>query len=455
MAGSGSPELRQLKLELNPLPLTTWDIDIPSVLLSVRVGNISGGYNPDLFDEMVEDFFLCHICRGVLKDALLTSCGHVFCKACLSQTKFYSQHTQTRCPLDNIPLAVDKITEEDFINRWVRQKRIACPLKAKGCEWNGELGDCKRHLNTVCLMFRVKCSQGCGAVVMRCELESHTTKQCLMRKAECQYCNEEVCLGEMDEHWSTRCSSYPTPCPNNCQAMTVERRRMKRHLEDVCPLSVLPCKYQKYGCEHECPRREMSYHLATGMQAHLEHLNLHTELIEESNKSEIEKLEKRIDVLGDALSSLTNKSPYIWVVTGISDKMKTGASILSPSIYTKNGFKFNLKMYCNGIDEDSLSFISLVLCNSSQKDTPIQLKLEVSLLNQLSDTLHHVVETQTEVVGVGEILDPSLVEFKSHSQVKQISCLSVYLQNDTIYIRVSASLLSDPPSQWLRNVYDV
>ena len=456
MTGSGSPELRQLKLELNPLPLTTWDIDIPSVLLSVRVGNISGGYNPDLFDESVEDFFLCHICKGVLKEALLTPCGHVFCKVCLYQAKFYSQHTETRCPMDNNPLVLEKITEEDFINRWVRQKRIQCPLKSKGCEWSGELGDCKKHLNTVCLMFRVKCSQGCGAVVMRCELESHTTKQCLMRKVECQYCVEEVCLGEMDEHWSTRCNVYPTPCPNNCQTIPVERRNLKRHLEDDCPLSVLPCKYQKYGCEHECSRREMPCHLSTDIQSHLGHLNLHTELIEVSHTSEVARLEGRIDNLQEVLYSLTNSSPYIWEVKGISAKMETGATLLSPPIYANNGMRFNMKLYCNGMDEGSESFISLVPCFSdkpTEQETPLQLKMQTSLLNQLTNTLHHVVHAELAVTGAEEVVSSSLVKFQSHSQLRQSSCLCVYLQYDTIYIRITATTISEQPTSWLLNCF--
>ncbi|KAI6645941.1 hypothetical protein LOD99_13198 [Oopsacas minuta] len=453
MAGSGSPELRQLKLELNPLPLTTWDIDIPSVLLSVRVGNISGGYNPDIFDEMVEDFFLCHICKGVLKDALLTPCGHVFCKVCLYQAKFYSQHTETRCPLDNIPLSMDKITEEDFINRWVRQKRIQCPLKAKGCEWNGELGDCKRHLNTACQMFRIKCSQGCGAVVMRCEVDSHTTKQCLMRKVGCKYCTGEVCLGEMDKHWSTRCNMFPTPCPNNCQTLTVERRKMKRHLEDFCPLSVLPCKYQRYGCEHECSRREMPCHLSTDIQAHLEHLNIHTEVIEETHRTEVERLERRIYALEEMMSSVANRSPYIWQISGISTKMESGAIVVSPCIYTNNGMEFRLKMYCDGLDENYTSFISLVVCFSDNSiDTPLQLKLQISLLNQLSNTLHHVVETELEVIGTEEVVNPSLIQFKSHSQIRQSSYLFRYMQNDIIYIKVNATLISEAPRSWLKNV---
>lgn len=457
MAGSGSPapEFRQLKLELNPLPLTTSDIDIPSVLLSVKVGNIYGGYNPDLFDELVEDFFLCHICKGILRDALLTPCGHVFCKACLSQTRLYSQTTETRCPLDNTLMELESIREEDFINRWVRQKRIQCPLKAKGCEWNGELGDCKRHLSTACLMYRVKCSLGCGVVVMRCELDSHISKQCMMRKVNCQYCTGEVSLGEMEEHWSIGCNLYPILCPNSCQSSTVERCKLKRHLDQDCPLTVLPCKYQKYGCEHECSRRDLTGHLSANVQLHLEHLYQHSQLQEECHRSEMGTLGRQISSLQDSIASITNKSPYVWKVRKINALMEDGGTLLSPSLFTSEGIHFSVKLHCNGLDENSDSFLSLVASfphvTTSSDNSPLRLKFDCSLLNQTSDDSHYMVSTQFNVLEPGEVVDASLVKFVSHRQVRQSSSLVLFLKDDIVYLKISAHLVTSLSKPWLHD----
>lgn len=59
-------------------------------LLYVKVGTITGGYDPEFFQESMEDHFVCPICKGVLHNpALIVECGHVFCENCLEENNRY------------------------------------------------------------------------------------------------------------------------------------------------------------------------------------------------------------------------------------------------------------------------------------------------------------------------------------------------------------------------------
>ena len=64
--------------------ITPDDID---GLLFVRVGTIYGGYDPEFFQENMEEHFVCPICKGILScPTLIVECGHVFCERCIQET---------------------------------------------------------------------------------------------------------------------------------------------------------------------------------------------------------------------------------------------------------------------------------------------------------------------------------------------------------------------------------
>ena len=49
------------------------------------------------------------------------------------------------------------------------------------------------------------------------------------------------------------------PCTNTECTETIEREKMKRHLDD-CDYTIIPCKYMKIGCDMELNRRDMIAH---------------------------------------------------------------------------------------------------------------------------------------------------------------------------------------------------
>ncbi|XP_018319661.1 TNF receptor-associated factor 6 [Agrilus planipennis] len=99
-------------------------------------------YNSQNFDQpeencLVEDDtqvpearFECPICLTWLRDPVLTSCGHRFCRKCI-----YSWlEKDTDCPVDKTKLNKDTdIFPDNFTRREISQQKTKCPNVVRGC----------------------------------------------------------------------------------------------------------------------------------------------------------------------------------------------------------------------------------------------------------------------------------------------------------------------------------
>lgn len=73
--------------------------------------------------------FECPICLAWLRDPVLTSCGHRFCRNCI-----YSWlERENACPVDNMKLNKEDIFPDNFTRREISQQRTKCPNIVRGC----------------------------------------------------------------------------------------------------------------------------------------------------------------------------------------------------------------------------------------------------------------------------------------------------------------------------------
>ena len=82
---------------------------------------------------------------------------------------------------------------------------------------------------------------------------------CPKRPWRCQY----LLLPTMLEQMSIcpmQCSTFPEPCPNRCEAGTVERCVLERHLATECPLQLVACEFSRAGCTEKVPRKDLARH---------------------------------------------------------------------------------------------------------------------------------------------------------------------------------------------------
>ena len=110
--------------------------------LAGEMGKFSGGHDYDFVDQPPKSLE-CLICLLRLRNPMVISCcGNHFCEPCISRIT----NIRKPCPLCNSPDFTTFLHKG--VAREVSSLRVYCPKKAQGCDWQGELGQVDRHLNS-------------------------------------------------------------------------------------------------------------------------------------------------------------------------------------------------------------------------------------------------------------------------------------------------------------------
>ena len=251
----------------------------------------------DFVEPPPEEFF-CPVSLAVLLEPYLTPC----CGAHLSQEAYQRLQGQP-CPMcreENLTGVLDK-----SVKRKVLSLKVRCPHRAEGCEWQGELRSLEQHLNTNsseeggCKYVGVDCPYACGERVQRRSLEEHKSQHCPLRPFTCQYCSHTAAFQAVtEEHWPV-CEKYPLQCPYECGEEEMERKCLKEHLEQTCPLEVIQCEFSYAGCGAQLQRRLMSAHKKENVEAHLSMLSLVAQ--------EVPKLQSIVQQQADLIKQITDQ----------------------------------------------------------------------------------------------------------------------------------------------------
>lgn len=71
-------------------------------------------------EPVTQENYECPICLNLLKDPVLTKCGHRYCKSCLDQ---WREKNNTKCPLDDLDLSLEDIFPDNYTKREIEQIR--------------------------------------------------------------------------------------------------------------------------------------------------------------------------------------------------------------------------------------------------------------------------------------------------------------------------------------------
>ena len=186
----------------------------------------------DFVEEPAGEFF-CAVSLELLREPQQTDCcGHHLSVEVAQRL----QGEGKPCPMCQHPHFT---THPDiFHRRKIQQLTVHCQYKNSGCEWTGELGNLKDHV--------IKCPK---------------------QPWQCTYCTFSGLRDTEEDHLSG-CGQFPVPCPNGCEAGSVERCSLEQHLLE-CPLQLVGCEYAAMGCAVRLPRREMREHIRQSGQEHL------------------------------------------------------------------------------------------------------------------------------------------------------------------------------------------
>ena len=359
----------------------------------------------DFVERPSQDFF-CPVSLELLLEPQLTSCcGHHLSIEAATRL----QREGRACPMCNGEQWQYMIDKNH--RRKVHEVRVRCWHKDNGCEWVGELN-------------------GLGQHAFSCE----------NRLWKCEYCGlrYEFLEGEK-KHWPT-CATFPEPCPNSCEVVSVERCNMEQH-RSVCPLEPLACEMKEFGCSVVVPRKELATHMK---ESELQHLTAMTMLnlrltkqlqqdsterdkkiaqLQEEKEKKIIELQQEVTAHKEKLAQTQNKiTPPIGASGGWGEMIAQNkftpapapigasegecelivqnylllkdntADCYSNSFYSHYcGYKFKLKI--DFYEDDIAARLYLMKGEyDRQLHWPVTVSVRLELLNQIGDH-HHVVKT--------------------------------------------------------------
>ena len=202
-----------------------------------------GGYRKYILKENLterdEALLICDNCKGIMREAIMSSKGERFCSCCDEQFRFWFWG-----PTPNV--ASRKI---------ISSLKCCCPLMHRGCDWLGTLNDCENHLDT-CGYVYDNCVLGCGEVLERGQLKAHETNNCSSRKIRCGHCDTKLISYYLTRHLD-RCPKMEVSCELRC-GKKLCRENMAQHLKKECGLVVETCKLR---CGVELTRDELKIHV--------------------------------------------------------------------------------------------------------------------------------------------------------------------------------------------------
>ena len=261
-----------------------------------------GGYRKDILKENLTDrdevFLICGICKGIMREACVTSIGEQICSCC--EVLNHSRQTPN-----------------EVVKKMVNSLKCSCPLLERGCEWIGTLKDCEKHLET-CSYVRDQCKLACGAVLHRNKLRAHEAEKCPNRKVECEHCNQYFTFGDLTTHHK-ECPKIELSCELKCDVIMC-REDMSQHMEHECAEKVIMCPFVKYSCEvSSIKRKYLSQHLEEKRTEHLElKLNAMEDILLKQSK-EANQQRKYID---NQIIRINRMSEHINALCSISDTTK-------------------------------------------------------------------------------------------------------------------------------------
>lgn len=283
-------------------------------------------------DEFDDIFFVdplppdlrCPVCLYVLKDPCQISCGHRFCAKCIEGMKERNNDVLS-CPVDRQSIQ-GEIFPDMAAKRYINGLKVKCIHFQKSCTWLGDLIDRKTHLKT-CNYETHACSQ-CGKVVQN--METHQDA-CPKRPVDCEYCKSSFPYSDLQSHHTT-CEQFPISCPNKCSAEILVRSTVNEHLQNRCPLKLLSCPLEPFGCKEKIRRCDKEVHLEKCAVRHISTL-ASTVLKQKQAIKQLEDSFKQCQITLTEMSSTCYPShgQFTWKVTDIRAKILSAVQNISNS----------------------------------------------------------------------------------------------------------------------------
>uniref|UniRef100_A0A1X7VN42 TRAF-type domain-containing protein n=1 Tax=Amphimedon queenslandica TaxID=400682 RepID=A0A1X7VN42_AMPQE len=90
------------------------------------------------------------------------------------------------------PMGANSYFKDGRLEREIKSLKIYCTRYDKeGCQWEGSISDFTREHVHTCLYQLIECTCGCGAKMLRTDVEAHLSEVCSKRMISCEYCRRK------------------------------------------------------------------------------------------------------------------------------------------------------------------------------------------------------------------------------------------------------------------------
>lgn len=405
------------------------------------------------FVDPLNDEYVCSVCLELLREPQLTSCcGQHFCKSCLESVLARGM----RCPLCNQDFAaiIDR-----RIEREIRALQVRCRYKSEGCDWVGNLGDLRDHLDAKkgprrCLFTKLPCPKGCGQNIRRTDLNDHQ-QHCPHQCVGCEFanvgCTEKVKRKDLVQHMQENTQKHLGMMSRLCFDLTKGMQEMQFQVSQVTQqlqeknrevtelrdtLNKLQVNYQtnlqRQRNEFEVKVRDQDQQL----------MHVQLQIADLGRQASLDRLQHRVQTL----ETLVSVPPYYFTLTNYALHKRGTTQWMCPPFYTElGGYKMAIEISANGEGAGKNTHVSVYIRimrgeYDDQLQWPLRASVTIQLISQWNESHYEMTTPFYEwarvtdgVVGAGWGWD----KFVSHREVEfNPATQTEYLKNDRLNFRV-------------------
>ena len=194
---------------------------------------------------------ICEINKGVLNNPLMNSCGHAYCKSCVTNHLLTSEE----CPKCQTKIERNRLINSVALENILSSLETKCPNLVYGCMWSGPF--IKRNEHTSDCLFKPSKCQFCEFLGCKSDILLHQDS-CTQKMIPCTSCLKKVKLSQVKNH-EANCENNLVNCSNGCSDK-IKKKDMPFHISETCLLSRQKCSYSLYGCPMEGFLQEIMDH---------------------------------------------------------------------------------------------------------------------------------------------------------------------------------------------------
>ena len=279
----------------------------------------------------------CLVCTNVMRDAVMTQCGHRMCESCLMELLYNPQNkSPVMCPGNEefcVQLKAEEIRGDNGTRREIRNLPVYCTYRPYGCQENVNWKDLVNH-ETQCKYKPIQCQHyGCEEKYSADDIESHL-RTCKYRPVKCNHCEETIPYFQQAEHEEKTCKKFIISCPFKCKQEPMSREEIENHMES-CPLRPQECKFKSMGCQFVGKSEELQRHNIEAADEHLQMIAMYTASMDLQSMEMRREIQDISSERGQYQSMMDNIQRHSNYLKEIVESVKAGQRELKLKIVEK------------------------------------------------------------------------------------------------------------------------